>query len=115
MASTPSKNPIHIYRSRQNFLYMPRGRPKGSRNLNAYERGKVKRIREILSQKGIADFDQLRDPQILNNIYVNTDGEIFVKYGLGKGFSTEKAPQNRTGEKILAKMEKNIALLRTVI
>ena len=95
---------------------MPRGRPKGSRNLSAYERGKVKRIREILSQKGITDFDNLRDQQIINNIYLSTDGEVFVKYGLGKSFSSETtAPRNRTGEKILAKLEKNIAALRTVI
>jgi hypothetical protein len=93
---------------------MPRGRPKGSRNLSAYEHGKVKRIREILSQKGIRDFDRLRDQQVLNNIYVNTDGEIFVKYGLNKNFAAEKVSQNRNGEKILAKLEKNIALLRTV-
>ena len=92
---------------------MPRGRPKGSRNLSAYERGKVKRIREILSQKGINDFDRFRDQQVLNNIYVNTEGEIFVKYGLDKNFTTEKVSQNRNGEKILAKLEKNIALLRT--
>ncbi|MFZ1127365.1 hypothetical protein, partial [Methanoregula sp.] len=111
-----SGNPIHIYRFKQNFLYMPRGRPKGSRNLSAYERGKVKRMREIMSQKGITDFDRLRDQQILNNIYVSTDGEIFVKYGLGKNSSAEiKAPTNEAGKKILAKLEKNIALLRTVI
>jgi len=94
---------------------MPRGRPKGSRNLSAYERGKVKRIREILSQKGIEDFDRLRDQQILSNIYINTDGELFVKYGIGKTLVVEKAPLNRTGEKILAKLEKNISQLRSVI
>jgi hypothetical protein len=94
---------------------MPRGRPKGARNLSVYERGKVKRIREILSQKGISDFDHLRDQQILNNIYVNTEGEIFVRYGLGKNNTNENMPHNRTGEKILAKLEKNIALLRTVL
>ncbi|MFZ0674470.1 MAG: hypothetical protein WAM45_02660, partial [Methanoregula sp.] len=76
---------------------------------------KVKRIREILSQKGINDFDRFRDQQVLNNIYVNTEGEIFVKYGLDKNFTTEKVSQNRNGEKILAKLEKNIALLRTVL
>ena len=44
------------------------------------------------------------------------DGEIFVKYGLGKNSSAEiKAPTNEAGKKILAKLEKNIALLRTVI
>ncbi|MGA9085198.1 MAG: hypothetical protein ACLQMU_11375 [Methanoregula sp.] len=73
-------------------------------------------MREIMSQKGITDFDRLRDQQILNNIYVSTDGEIFVKYGLGKNSSAEiKAPTNEAGKKILAKLEKNIALLRTVI
>jgi hypothetical protein len=95
---------------------MPRGRPKGSRNLSAYERGKVKRIREILSQKGITNFDNMRDPQILSSIYVSTEGEVFVKYGLDKKVITETtAPRNRSGEKILAKLEKNLAALRTVI
>jgi len=95
---------------------MPRGRPKGSRNLSAYERGKVKRIREILSQKGITDFDRLRDQQILSNIYVNTEGDVFVNYVINKNPIAEiKAPRNRSGEKILAKLEKNIAALRTVI
>ncbi|MFA5236789.1 MAG: hypothetical protein WC362_02915 [Methanoregula sp.] len=95
---------------------MPRGRPKGSRNLSAYERGKVKRIREILSQKGITDFDRLRDQQILTNIYLSTDGDIFVKYGTGKTFTVETTdPRNRAGEKILAKLEKNLAALRNVI
>jgi len=95
---------------------MPRGRPKGSRNLSAYERGKVKRIREILSQKGISNFDSLRDQQILTNIYVSTEGEVFVKYGLDKKVLAVPMPSpNRAGEKILAKLEKNIAALRTVI
>lgn len=63
---------------------MPRGRPKGSKNLNAYERGKVKRIREILAQKGITDFDNLRDAQIRHNIYLDTDCGIFVNYEIIK-------------------------------
>ena len=94
---------------------MPRGRPKGSRNLSAYERGKVKRIREILSQQGITGFDRMRDQQILNNIYVNTESEIFVKYGLDKNDTAQDVSRNRDTEKILAKLEKNIALLRTVL
>jgi len=94
---------------------MPRGRPKGSKNLSAYERGKVKRIREILSQNGIDDFDRLRDQQVLNNIYVNTEGEIFVKYGIDTAGAAEKTPKNRNGEKILARLEKEIALLRSVL
>ena len=114
MSDSPM-NPIHIYRFRQNFLNMPRGRPKGSRNLSAYERGKVKRIREQLSQKGISDFDRLRDQQVLNTIYVNTDGEIFVKYGQETSGADEKAPRSRASEKILTKLEKDIALLRDVL
>lgn len=95
---------------------MPRGRPKGSRNLSAYERGKVKRIREILSERGITAFDNLRDQQILNNLYVNTSGDIFVNYALRKVPVAElRAPKNRSGEKIIAKLEKNLAALRSVI
>jgi hypothetical protein len=95
---------------------MPRGRPKGSKNLNAYERGKVKRIRGILAQKGIADFDNLRDAQIRHNIYIDTDGGIFVNYEIfrnpGAGRAVKKKP---VGEKILNKMEKNLAALREVL
>ena len=69
-----------------------------------------------MSQKGISKFDSLRDQQILTNIYVSTEGEIFVKYGLDKKALAESAASpNRAGEKILAKLEKNIAALRTVI
>lgn len=95
---------------------MPRGRPKGSRNMSAYERGKVKRIREILAQKGISKFDRLRDQQVLSNIYINTEGEVFVKFGMDKAvFSEPRVIPNKSGEKILAKLEKNIAALRSVI
>jgi hypothetical protein len=95
---------------------MPRGRPKGSKNLNAYERGKVKRIRETLAQKGIPDFDNLRDAQIRHNIYLDTDGGIFVNYEIfrnpGEGRDVKKNP---IGEKILNKMEKNLAALKDVL
>jgi hypothetical protein len=70
----------------------------------------------MLAQKGITTFENMRDPQILNSIYVSTEGEVFVKYGLDKKVITETtAPRNRSGEKILAKLEKNLAALRTVI
>jgi hypothetical protein len=95
---------------------MPRGRPKGSKNLNAYERGKVKRIRETLAQKGITDFDNLRDAQIRHNIYLDTDGGIFVNYEIfknpGAGRSVKK---NLAGEKLVNKLEKNLAALRDVL
>lgn len=95
---------------------MPRGRPKGSRNLSAYERGKVKRIRETLVQKGIADFDNLRDPQVLRNIYISPEGEVFVNYDLFKNPVAETTDKkSRTGEKILTKLEKNLAALREVL
>jgi len=95
---------------------MPRGRPKGSKNLNAYERGKVKHIRETLAQKGITDFDNLQDSQIRHNIHLDTDGRVFVNYEIfrnpGAGRATKK---NQTGEKILNKLEKNLAALREVL
>ena len=95
---------------------MPRGRPKGSRNLSAYERGKVKRIRETLAQKGITDFDNLRDPQVLHNIYLEKDGGIFVNYDLFKNpGAINSVKKNPTGEKILNKLEKNLAALREVL
>ena len=69
-----------------------------------------------MSQKGISNFDSLRDQQILTNIYVSTEGEVFVKFGLDKKVLAETVTSpNRAGEKILAKLEKNIAALRTVI
>ena len=66
------------------IFIMPRGRPKGSKNLSAYEKIKVKKIRENLSKNGISDFDNLRDVQVLHSIYVNTDGEVFVKYEISR-------------------------------
>jgi hypothetical protein len=95
---------------------MPRGRPKGSKNLNAYERGKVKHIREALAQKGITDFDNLRDAQIRHNIYLNTDGGIFVNYEIFKNPGPGRVvKKNQTGEKIFNKIEKNLAALRDVL
>jgi hypothetical protein len=79
---------------------MPRGRPKGSRNLNAYERGKVKRIRETLTQKGITNFNNLRDTQIRHNIYRDTDGGIFVNYEIYRNSGTaSSSKKNLVGEK----------------
>ncbi|MGA2162667.1 MAG: hypothetical protein ABSG28_10815 [Methanoregula sp.] len=95
---------------------MPRGRSKGSRNLNAYERGKVKHIRETLAQKGITDFDHLRDPQILHNIYLDKDGGIFANCELFRNPGADNSGhKNRAGEKILNELEKNIAALREVL
>jgi len=95
---------------------MPRGRPKGSKNLSVYERMKVKKIRENLAKNGITDFDNLRDAQVLHDIYLNTDGEIFVKYEISK-HPVEKGfgAKNQRGEKILNKMEKNLSALRVVL
>jgi hypothetical protein len=95
---------------------MPRGRPKGSKNLSAYERIKVKKVRESLTKNGIADFDNLRDVQVLRNIYVNTDGEVFVKYEISKHpIATTSDRKNLKGEKLLKKMEKNLAALRDTL
>jgi hypothetical protein len=95
---------------------MPRGRPKGSKNLNAYERGKVKRIRETLAHKGIRDFDNLRDAQIRRNIYLDSDGGIFVNYEIIKNpGDVRSVKKDHHGEKILNKIEKNLAALREVL
>jgi hypothetical protein len=95
---------------------MPRGRPKGSKNLSAYERIKVKKIRDGLSKNGISDFDNLRDAQVLHSIYVNTDGEVFVKYEISKHtVSISPGRKDLKGEKILAKMEKNLVALRNML
>ena len=95
---------------------MPRGRPKGSKNLSAYERIKVKKVRESLTKNGISDFDNLRDAQVLHNIYVNTDGEVFVKYGISRHpVATTSDRKNPKGENILIKMERNLAALRDTL
>ena len=91
---------------------MPRGRPKGSCNLSAYERIKVKRMREELSQKGISKFDKLRDSQILHDIHINPDGEVFVKYGLPGTKKRGRQQKTPREVKILNKIEKNLADLR---
>ena len=95
---------------------MPRGRPKGSKNLSAYEQTKVRKVRESLAKNGISDFDNLRDAQVLHDIYVNKDGEIFVKYEISphpKIKNSEK--KNNKGERLISKMEKNLAALRETL
>ena len=95
---------------------MPRGRPKGSKNLSAYELIKVKKVRESLAKNGIADFDNLRDAQILHNIYINTDGDVFVKYEISRHpIATTSDRKNLKGEKLLNKMEKTLAALRDTL
>lgn len=95
---------------------MPRGRPKGSKNLSVYEQIKVKKIRENLAKNGITDFDNLRDAQVLHNIYVNTDGDVFVKYEISKHtVTTTSDRKNLKGEKLLNKMEKSFAALRKAL
>ena len=95
---------------------MPRGRPKGSKNLSAYERMKVKKVRESLAKNRITDFDKHRDAQVLHSIYVNTDGEVFVKYKISKNPVVAASDRgNHKGEKLLNKIEENIAALREVL
>jgi hypothetical protein len=94
---------------------MPRGRPKGWKKMSVYERTKVKRIRDILSQKGISKFDKLRDSQIFEGIHIDSNGEIFVKYGLPG--TKKRGHQQKTSEgvKILNKLERNLATLRDLL
>jgi len=76
----------------------------------------VKRIRETLAQKGITEFENLRDPQVLRNIYLSTEGEVFVNYELFRNPCADNSNEkNRSGEKILNKLEKDLAALREVL
>ena len=98
------------------IFIMPRGRPKGSKNLSAYERIKVKKIRDGLSKNGISDFDNLRDAQVLHSIYLNTDGEVFVKYEISRHpVTTTSDRKNPKGERLLNKIEKNLSALREAL
>jgi Flp pilus assembly CpaF family ATPase len=95
---------------------MPRGRPKGSKNLSLYEQGKAKKIRESLAKNGITDFEALRDAQVLHNIYVNTDGEVFVKYEISRHPRIKNSEKkDNKGEKLIGKIEKNLAALRDAL
>lgn len=53
---------------------MPAGRPKA---LSAYEKVKVKKIREYLSDKNISRFDELNDAMLLKTIRISDD-RIFI-------------------------------------
>ena len=98
------------------IFIMPRGRPKGSKNLSPYEQIKVKKIRDNLAKGGITDFDKLRDAQVLHNIYVNTDGEVFVKYEISRHPRIKNSEKkNDKGEKLIGKMEKDLAALRETL
>ena len=95
---------------------MPRGRTKGSKNISAYEHGKVKRIREILARNEINAFDQLRDSQILQNISIEKGERIFVSYDITrKPLVIESKKKNVKGKRILIRMEKNLAALRETL
>jgi hypothetical protein len=95
---------------------MPRGRPKGSKNLSAYERIKVKKVRESLAKNGISDFDNLRDAQILHSIYVNTDGDVFVKYENSRHLiAATSERKNPKGKRLLNKIEKILSALREAL
>ncbi|WP_232385591.1 hypothetical protein [Methanoregula boonei] len=95
---------------------MPRGRPKGSKNLSVYEQGKVRKIRENLAKNGIGDFDKLRDAQVLHNIHVSTDGEVFVKYEISRHprIKNSEKKENK-GEKLIGRIEKDLAALRETL
>jgi hypothetical protein len=58
---------------------MPRGRPKGSKNLNGYQKGRAKRIRGILADKGITHFDRFKDGELVNSFAFNPNGDLFIR------------------------------------
>ena len=56
---------------------MPRGRPK---KLSSYEQTKAKKIRNILETSNISRFDAMNDSSLLNTVYVDSGGKVFVSY-----------------------------------
>ena len=81
-----------------------------------YERTKVKRIRENLEKNGIADFDNLRDSQVLQNIHVSPEGEVFVKYEISRHPRIKiSEKKNNKGERLIHRMEKDLAALRETL
>jgi hypothetical protein len=56
---------------------MPRGRPK---KLSNYEQMKAKKIRMALSSDNISRFDSTNDAHLLDTVYVDPSGKIFVSY-----------------------------------
>lgn len=56
---------------------MPRGRPK---NLSLYEQTKVRKMRKYLSDQKITRFDRLHDSALLQALYVDSSGKVYVSY-----------------------------------
>jgi hypothetical protein len=61
---------------------MPRGRPK---KLSNYEQMKAKKIRSVLSSNNISRFDDTNDAHLLDTVYVDTAGKVFVSYEFHDG------------------------------
>lgn len=56
---------------------MPRGRPK---KLSNYEQMKARKIRSILSSQNIKRFDNTNDAHLLDTVYVDPAGKVFISY-----------------------------------
>ncbi len=56
------------------FSIMPRGRPKA---LSAYDKVKVKKIRDFFSENTISRFDTMNDAALLKTIRIS-DNRIFI-------------------------------------
>ena len=94
---------------------MPRGRPKGSRNLTSYEKTKVKKIRDALADNNITGFDRLNDAHLLENVSVTSKGEVFVKYAMYGGIMEHVTGAIRNAsDEMISKFEKEISEMRYV-
>lgn len=56
---------------------MPPGRPK---KLSPYEQGKANKIRAILLESGIRQFNRINDAALLKTLYVDSSGKVFVSH-----------------------------------
>jgi len=79
---TEPKTIYFIYILVSNFFYMPRGRPKGSKNrpkLSAYNKNKVKQAREKLRETQCPLFDKLPDADVDQFVIVKGDN-VYIRW-----------------------------------
>ena len=47
--------------------------------MNGYQKGRIKRIRGILEEKGIRAFDKVKDNELVSSFAFNPKGDLFIR------------------------------------